>query len=125
MTVRVFVYGSLRRGMENHDVMAGGRFTSVRRTEAHFQMLDLGRYPAVIDGDTAIVGEVYQISRQHLERLDVFEGVPELYARRETVLDDGLLAWIYLYSGSANGADALSNIPCVPDGDWVTWRLGG
>ena len=121
---RVFVYGSLLRGMENHSVLDGAEFASAARTLAQFQMLDLGRYPAVIAGGESIVGELYRVNAQHLLRLDAFERVPELYVRHKTVLDDGQSAWIYLYNTSVHDVDAFGTIPRVPEGAWVAWRLG-
>ena len=119
---RVFVYGSLRRGMENHDVLYGAEFVGPARTGAQFQMFDLGRFPAVLPGDAVIEGEVYLTCDTVLERLDAFERVPELYVRRETVLDVGGAAWIYVYSAAANDVRFRERFPIVPQGDWAAWR---
>ena len=121
---RVFVYGSLLRGMENHLVMEGCEFLCVTRTRAEFQMLDLGLYPAVISGTCSVVGEVYSVDSSALARLDAFERVPELYVRKKTMLDDGMPAWIYIYNTSKQDVDSLMRCPKVPLGDWADWKQG-
>jgi len=102
--------------------MDGCEFLFVTRTRSQFQMVDLGRYPAVVSGTSSVVGEVYSVSSSDFARLDAFERVPELYVRKKTVLDDGSSAWIYVYNASDGDVDSLMDFPQVPLGDWVDWR---
>jgi gamma-glutamylcyclotransferase (GGCT)/AIG2-like uncharacterized protein YtfP len=49
----------------------------------------------------------------HLERLDRFEGCPELYRRIPVKLSDGALV-----EGYAMEAAEVGGCPIVPDGNW-------
>jgi gamma-glutamylcyclotransferase (GGCT)/AIG2-like uncharacterized protein YtfP len=95
----VFVYGSLKRNQNNHWLMReiGARF--LRATIARgFALYDLGSYPAcVLTGDRSpVVGELYEVDADGLERLDHFEGCPTHYARTRTLTDAGRVAWVYV-----------------------------
>jgi gamma-glutamylcyclotransferase (GGCT)/AIG2-like uncharacterized protein YtfP len=107
--------------MPNHDVMDGCVFERIALTQPLFHMLDLGAYPALITGETAIPGELYQVSDDVLRRLDGFEGVPQLYVRTQAVMGDGSLAWIYLLNVQAYDSATLKQRVVVPDGDWAQW----
>ncbi|HWA72440.1 MAG TPA: gamma-glutamylcyclotransferase family protein [Polyangiaceae bacterium] len=90
----LFVYGSLKRGFSNHRLLAGARFVGECRTEARYQLLVLGIYPALSDqGDRAIAGELYALDARQLSKLDEFEG--EAYRRRAVQLEDGRVAEAY------------------------------
>ena len=92
----VFVYGSLKkgnkqRGMQHFpdDIFQG----KARTKRALFKMVDLGAFPGVMviedDGGKyveqgyQISGEVYQVTQDDLESLDMIEGVPFFYDRQE------------------------------------------
>lgn len=110
---RVFVYGTLRRGGSNHSLLKGARLLGSHRTAPVYRMLDLGSYPGVVEpGDTAILGEVYGITRPMLARLDVLEDFPRSYTRRRIDTPWGA-AWIYLYRGRNH------RLRRVPRGDWL------
>ena len=84
----LFVYGTLRRGGDNHAKLAGARYISSARTVAGYELVDMGGYPAVLEhGCDAIVGELYEIDDALSKRLDAFEEVPTLYERKRVRLD--------------------------------------
>jgi len=94
---RLFVYGSLKRGEQNHRHLAPARFVGEARTTPSFELLDLGEYPAMkLGGRTTIVGEVYELDEALLAALDRFEGHPDLYRRTTIALDDGAQVDAYL-----------------------------
>ncbi|MEX0732767.1 MAG: gamma-glutamylcyclotransferase family protein [Aquisalimonadaceae bacterium] len=110
---RVFVYGSLRRGGTNHRFLKGGRLLGGHRTEPHFRMLNLGRFPGVVQpGTTAIIGEVYGVNRRVLAALDVLEDYPRSYTRSRIATPWGD-AWIYLYLAGRQ------RFPEIAGGDWL------
>ena len=75
MSTLVFVYGTLKRGRENHGWIEKQRFVSEARTKPLYRMFDLGGYPGMIrakDG-MAIEGEIWEVDEAGLARLDVLE----------------------------------------------------
>ena len=81
----LFVYGTLKRGGENHRALSGQRFVGEARTEARFRLHLLDGYPgmvAVPAQGRSIEGEVWEVDGAALERLDELEGTGMgLYAR--------------------------------------------
>ena len=109
----VFIYGTLRAGEANHGHMAGARYVGPARTLAQFTLVDLGEFPALVEGGADVVhGELYEVAPDHLERLDVFEGHPDLYVRRPVALEGGAEAFAYL------PRDLPDDAPRIPGGDW-------
>lgn len=93
--MKLFVYGTLKLGYCNHRVLGDAVFLGNFTTDSVYSMYDLGSYPSVsLEGTTAIVGEVYEIS--DLTSVDMLEGYPTFYNRSEIETDFGL-AWIYHY----------------------------
>lgn len=84
----LFVYGSLKKGFDNHGLLdkyakrVGKAFT-VRK----FGMFEdnFGNYPYLVPEPIyKIEGELYQISRRELlEEIDEFEGSPDYYQREK------------------------------------------
>ena len=107
----VFVYGTLRHGEANHHLMAQAQWIGTHMTPPIYSLYDLGPYPAVTEGRSTIVGEVYLIDEATLEQLDLLEDVPVTY-RREQIDTPFGLAWIYFYQ-DASHLDVL-----IASGDW-------
>lgn len=122
---KVFVYGTLKRGLHNHVLLERGnaRFVGrARTTRAEFAMLlaDAG-YPYVVKTTTnarSIHGEVYDVDDVTLERLDVLEEIATgMYAREiveltmtEEAEARGVLdAYVYL----AGTRDDLERLPRI------------
>jgi len=80
----VFVYGSLKRGFVNHHVMTGTKFLGTGITQPGFAMIDLGRYPGVIQGTAVIAGEVFAVPTPLMGRLDRLEDNGRVYRREVT-----------------------------------------
>jgi gamma-glutamylcyclotransferase (GGCT)/AIG2-like uncharacterized protein YtfP len=120
----LFVYGTLRRGASNHHELRDARFAGKARTSADYDLVDLGGYPAVIEGgSTAVLGELYEVDEALLSQLDVFEDVPELYERKRVMID---LATSGLESVRARDVEAyvmprerVRSAPRIVHGDWI------
>lgn len=72
---RVFVYGTLKRGGENHGWIEKQQFIAEARTLPLYRLFDLGGYPGMIhaqDG-VSIHGEVWDVDEAGLTRLDILE----------------------------------------------------
>ncbi len=107
MTLRILVYGLLRRGEPMHGHLAGARFVEEVRVPG-YDLFHMGEYPAAVPGAGVLVAELWELAgAEALDALDLAEGVPTLY-RREQV--DG--AWLYVYAQPVGGAARIAS------GDW-------
>ena len=93
------VYGTLKKGKDNHGILQGQINLGEGETFEHFAMFDVGPFPIVTEDEvTAIHGEVYRIDEEILKRTDNLEG--DLYDRIKIAIkmkDSGTLdAWMYV-----------------------------
>src|SRR5262245_22778676 len=110
----IFVYGSLKRGFENHALLSAARFEGPHATARGFELFRVGRYPALVRASQGLVrGELYRVDGELLERLDVFEGCPELYEREVIELEDGSTADAYLMP-----AERVAGCPRIYGNSW-------
>src|SRR2546426_12172119 len=108
------VYGTLMRGYALHLLLArASKFLGKGRV--HGRLLDLGRYPGLVDGVGSVRGEIYRLDDPELLAvLDRAEGY-NFGRRRSTVtLASGrrARAWVYRYRGRQEKA------VLIPDGDY-------
>jgi gamma-glutamylcyclotransferase (GGCT)/AIG2-like uncharacterized protein YtfP len=112
--VRLFVYGSLKRGFPNERELAMAVFERRVATARGHALYDLGAYPALVrEGYGVVHGELYRVPRAALRRLDEFEGCPDLYQVDEIVLEDGTRARAYSMSSVA-----VRGHPRIEAGSW-------
>lgn len=115
----LFVYGSLKKGFDNHDLLK--KYTlrlGKAETVNSFGMFEdtFGNYPYLTDTRRNVIhGEIYQIRRKELmDKLDVFEGSPEYYERRKIKVKShhGIQkAFVYIQPNTAvpKGQKSLEN----------------
>ena len=132
---RVFVYGSLLRGLHNHHLLHTAKLTRApaNTVAAEFVLVDSGSgYPFALAADRArasdartpsvLLGEVYEVNDATLAQLDNLECHPDWYRRQLTDIEGDEPAWIYLMEDEAQCA-AIRGDPtrfpavAVP-GDW-------
>jgi gamma-glutamylaminecyclotransferase len=124
----VFVYGTLKRGYGLNRVLEEGRaiFIEEGQTCGKYTLYDLGCYPGVsneLGKEVNIKGELYEVSKKLLRRLDSIEGhhrVGYCGYRRHRIhvrLTNGLKvrAWLYFYPHK----ERLYPDRKVLDGNWV------
>ncbi len=102
---RVFVYGTLKRGRENHPWLEGQRFIAEARTQPLYRLYDMGGYPGMIraDNGVAVQGEIWEVDEAGLARLDVLEDIEDgEYERVMIELEDGRVEG-YLYLRDVSG----------------------
>jgi molybdenum cofactor cytidylyltransferase len=90
-TLLLFVYGTLRRGGLRHVVLAGQRFRCEAVTKPQYLLYDFGTHPGLVvaeAGGRAIRGELYEVERRLIPRLDMIEGAPESYRREPVEIED-------------------------------------
>lgn len=87
----LFVYGSLKKGFDNHHMLERyckrlGKAITIGK----FGMFEdsFGNYPYLIPAPyTRVHGELYEIQRRELlEKIDRFEGYPDYYNRRRILV---------------------------------------
>lgn len=89
-------------------------------------LYDLGEYPALVDGDGEVKGELYVVSDALLVELDGYEGYrptdddTSLYVRErrdvritDDEVEDETEAWVYIYN-----RDLPDDAEPVASGDW-------
>jgi gamma-glutamylcyclotransferase (GGCT)/AIG2-like uncharacterized protein YtfP len=109
---KVFVYGSLRKGLANHALLADSRQLGQFRFELSFKMYSLGGFPALVQDESSrpITGEVYEIDQPTFLRLDRLEGYPHFYDRLLIDTPAGE-AWVYFLNDRSYQQEVTS-------GDW-------
>lgn len=71
--ILLFVYGSLRQGMDNAPLLSRARLVA-RSAWVDGFLYDTGEgYPGMINGQGRVWGEVYQITQWELKRIDRLE----------------------------------------------------
>lgn len=87
----VFVYGSLKKGFENHQrlVENDGKYIGKGTTkQSDFKMYSVNDfYPALSKGSEKISGELYKINENCLKELDYLESYPRYYNRDIFLID--------------------------------------
>lgn len=102
----VFVYGTLRKGHGNHRLIRGDKFVGTGSTVNKYAMYSMG-IPFVNEYEQVsnITGEVYEVSKNTLNQLDMLEGHPSWYRRKKTKIKIGpktLYAWLYFNNEKTN-----------------------
>ena len=99
--MKLFVYGTLKRGHCRAFVLDGQTFLRQARTQPRYRLHDVGPYPALVEAKaagTAIEGELWQIDDALIEKLDDIEGVDvNLFVRRaiEVEGENDVVAYFY------------------------------
>ena len=118
----VAVYGSLRRGMGNHQYyLSSSEYKGTFSTEPEYTLHSLSYYPGLkLDGNTSIVMEVYEVNEETLKNLNRLEGyhpgeTSTFYDRIEINTPWGK-AFTYIY------VNKLSKDSIVESGDWCEFK---
>ena len=118
----VAVYGSLRRGMGNHQYyLSSSEYKGAFSTEPEYTLHSLSYYPGLkLDGNTSIVMEVYEVDEETLKNLNRLEGyrpgeTSTFYDRIEINTPWGK-AFTYIY------VNPLPKESIVESGDWCKYK---
>ena len=116
MSVKLFVYGTLRRNEHANDLLgADAAFLNSAETLPNYSLFQIDCYPGLVEGGhTSVQGELWSISESEWPRLDEYEGVPEDYKREVIKLTDGSEAYAYIFIGDLGSAVQIDS------GDWMT-----
>jgi len=114
----MFIYGTLKRSERNHSVISGlnGKFITTTETVDKYPMvLEREPFPYLFEEPgigERISGEIFDIPEKHLNRLDQFEGSPELYYRGTVVVTlngENALVGVYFASHKRRNKNFLRN----------------
>lgn len=95
--IRLFVYDLLLEGEREHELLKDSVLVGPARTKPEHTLVDLGVYPALLQGGTvSVLGELYLVSRAIRFELDVKRQCPVLFQRARVSLDDGSEAEAYV-----------------------------
>lgn len=120
---KIFVYGSLKKGFHNSELLEDCVFLGEFKTKDYFRMLDLGSYPAVYFDESGfrVTGELYEIEDDMLRQVDYLEGYPKFYNRIEIELyDSEEKAFIYYFDASKFDEDSFVFVE--PKKGTLTWE---
>ena len=99
MKHRLFVYGNLMTGQRDHAVLTGAEWIGVFLTEPRYTLIDIDVYAAlIVDGKTAVRGELYDVDHRLLAQVDGARQVPHLFQRHHVTLADASEAECYFMS---------------------------
>lgn len=96
---QVLVYGTLMSGETNHGHLRHSTPLGACVLEG-YEMYDVGWYPAIIEGDGFIIGELYQVPVTDIPSIDTLEGEGSLYEKKcVRIAIDGkpTFAFVYVY----------------------------
>jgi gamma-glutamylcyclotransferase (GGCT)/AIG2-like uncharacterized protein YtfP len=96
----IFVYGTLRSGHSNHNLLKDARNYGVGITVNKYAMYLISGYPYVNSCEPRypITGELFGVDDRTLSVLDKLEGHPRYYERKEvSITVEGIqyTAWMY------------------------------
>jgi len=114
----IFVYGTLKRGFKLCDMLEKSKFLGDGETLHKYVMYTNGRFPMVSDKykETRISGEVYIVSDDVLENLDIIEDCPDVFTRKSVfVTMNNYVDHVYAYMYFIND-EYLESYDKVPDG---------
>jgi gamma-glutamylcyclotransferase (GGCT)/AIG2-like uncharacterized protein YtfP len=89
--IRVFVYGSLKKGHGNSYLLSGATALGHAVLPLACTMMDFGSFPGLIKGGPSpaslIFGELYKVTYPVLDELDLLEGNGNFYTREKVPVD--------------------------------------
>ena len=95
--MRLFVYGSLKRGFTAHDLLDGCQFIREAVAEG-FQLYKIDWFPGMVQGTGKVYGELYDVPEAYVPVIDYFECVNQgMFERVSIELDNQESAEVYLY----------------------------
>ncbi len=112
----VFVYGTLKRNKRLHQALNNPLFIDQGYTIMPLRLVDAGAFPVALKTDSGrpVQGEIYKVTEETRKRLDMIEGVPNMYTR-ETIYaktNDGQIQACEIYLGTPEAWGNIDLPPC-------------
>jgi len=78
----IFVYGTLKKNKGNHLLLETSKFLKEITTSPKYILYIISGLPVLALGKDKVKGELYEIDEIVLSKLDMLEGHPSLYVRK-------------------------------------------
>ncbi len=94
----LFVYGTLKNGCSNHNLLRGAEFLGNGRVWGYTLIVDVISYAVRAPVECSVTGELYWVTDTILDRVDRPEGHPDAYRRVVVEVETGsarIRAWMY------------------------------
>ncbi len=107
-TFNLFVYGSLMRNSRKGNTYLGGADFIGDFVLPGYALYDLDYYPGIVeDENEKVKGELYSVTQEMLDAIDVYEGEGSLYRRLKVLVHDEenneKETFTYVYNRSVSG----------------------
>jgi gamma-glutamylcyclotransferase (GGCT)/AIG2-like uncharacterized protein YtfP len=122
---KVLVYGTLKSGERNFPLLERAKFIKTHTMKAKVEMFDVG-FPVLLRANkkVGVMGEIYEVDKATLKRLDRLESNGRMYRRVRKRLNgkDHKRFWVYIGQDEFWHAERGSIHRVEPVCDLVTWR---
>ena len=108
-TRKVFVYGTLMNGEDNHHFLENSTCLGKAAIEGYDMYNVGGYYPAIIPGNSRIIGELYEVPENDMASIDMLEGEGSLYIRKCEITTGNEMAYIYEYARDTEGLEKIDS----------------
>lgn len=120
--MKLFVYGTLRKNHGNNFLLQDSKYLGKAVTEPEYTLACSG-IPYLIKGEQSVHGEVYEVTPEVLSDLDLLEGHPDCYTRKDiNVIMNNELITIQAYHWLHDDKNDLKIYPRYSDYAQFTGR---
>jgi gamma-glutamylcyclotransferase (GGCT)/AIG2-like uncharacterized protein YtfP len=113
----LFVYGTLKRGCWNHDLVSGSEYLGGGVVRGYTLLVDGIPYAVPSPKNCLVRGELYRVDWATVRRVDRLEGHPEWYKRtlvRVETKEGTVEAYMYVYPHTRMNRCAAEAYTCTP-----------
>jgi gamma-glutamylcyclotransferase (GGCT)/AIG2-like uncharacterized protein YtfP len=111
--ITLFVYGTLKRGCRQNQLLADQQFLGEARTLPYCRLFYSGSYPCLVEDrlqGLAVHGELWRVDHTTLAQLDRYEDVPRTFVRQEIeIAGRSEPALAYFYQGEVSVLEDLGD----------------
>ena len=87
----LFVYGTLKRGMKSHHLLAGQEYLGEATTMPLYRLYGFDWHPGMVldfENGLEVTGELWAVDEATLAKLDEYEGTPDWFCRGDVAVRD-------------------------------------
>lgn len=125
---KLFVYGSAMRGFSLNLALCRETYIGTAKTPASYKMINIDdAYPVIVSrGNTAVVGELYEVAPRTLEYLDSVQDCP--VTNHRDIVDivsidhNGVESTIRAHVYIMNLWKTPMREEYIPSGSWIEWK---